>query len=93
MLGVDLIPGLEWVTLVRVNLEGMVNILHSLFSVRVELYSTIQRLLSCQGNLTAKGLPLILEIPHEAFAARRCISAMPLVDHVNHLGGISPPNW
>ena len=92
MLGVDLIPGLEWVTLVRVNLEGMVNLLHSLFSVRVELYSTIQRLLSCQGNLTAKGLLLVVEIHHKTFVARRFVHAVPQLDHITHLVGISPPD-
>ena len=38
--GVDLIPSLEWVHLIGVNLDGMVHLLHSLFYIRVDLYST-----------------------------------------------------
>ena len=33
-----------------------------------------------------------MEIPHEFFAARRSIHAILKVDHVTHLGGISPPD-
>ena len=36
-LGVDLTPGLKWMTLVGVNPDGMVHLLHSIFSVRAEL--------------------------------------------------------
>ena len=39
--GVDLIPGLEQVTLLGVDPEGMVHLFHSLFSVLVDLYSNI----------------------------------------------------
>ena len=34
-----------------------------------------------------------MEIPHEAFAARRSVCAVTQVDHVTHLGGIYLPNW
>ena len=42
VLGVDPIPVLERVTLVRVNPDGMVHLMHSLFSVRVHIYLTRQ---------------------------------------------------
>ena len=42
--GVDLIPCLDWVTLVRFDPDVMVHLLHSLFSVRFYLYSTSRRL-------------------------------------------------
>ena len=38
---VDNIPGLDRVTLVVVEPDGMVNLLHSLFSIPVDLYSSI----------------------------------------------------
>ena len=43
--------------------------------------------------MPAEGLPLVVEIPHESFAARLSICAVPQVDHITHLGRISPPNW
>ena len=67
-LGVELVPGLERVTLVGVESDGMVHLLHSLFSVQVELYLTSRWLFACQGELPAKGLPLVVKILHEAFA-------------------------
>ena len=39
--------------------------------------------------MSAKGLPPVVEIPHKSFAERCYIRAMPQVDHVTHLGGIS----
>ena len=36
--GVDLVPGLERVILVGVNPDGMVHLMHSLLSVRVDFY-------------------------------------------------------
>ena len=34
-----------------------------------------------------------MEISDEAFTMRRSVRAVPQVDHVTHLGGISPPDW
>ena len=48
---------------------------------------------ACLGELPTKGLPLVAEIPHKAFAALRSIRDMPQVDHATHLGGISSSNW
>ena len=47
-LGVELVPGLERVTLVGVESDGMVHLLHSLFSVQVKLYSTSRWLFACR---------------------------------------------
>ena len=79
--------------MVRVNLDGRVHLMHSLFSVRLDLYSTQRRLFACLGDLPAKGLPPVVEILDKAFAAWRSVCAVPRVDHVTHLGGISPPDW
>ena len=34
-----------------------------------------------------------MEIPHEAFEAWRSVCTIPRVDHITHLGGISPLDW
>ena len=79
--------------MVVVDLDGMFHILHSLFYVKVNLYLTSRRLFSCQVELPTKGLPPVVEIPHETFAVWRSVCAMPQVHHVRRLGGISPSNW
>ena len=79
--------------LVEVDLDGMVHLLHSLLSVWVDLYSTIQRLFSWRGYLLSKVLSPVAEIPHKLFAARRSVCAMLQVDHVTHLGGIFLSDW
>ena len=43
--------------------------------------------------MPSKGLPPVVEITHEDFAAWRSVCAVPRVYHVTHLGGISPANW
>ena len=92
--GVDPVPGLERVTLVRVEPDKMVHIMHLLFSVRVDFYLTRRCLFACLGDLPAEpSPPPVVEIPHKAFAARRSIHSVLQVEHVTHLGGISPPDW
>ena len=91
--GVDLVPSLERVTMVGLDPYERVLLLHSLFSVQVNVYSTQRRLFACLGELTTKGLPPVVEIPNKAFAARHSVRAVPQVDHVTYLGGISLLNW
>ena len=57
-------------TLVRVNPDGMVHLMHSLFSVRVNIYLTSQLLFYCLDELTVEDLPPVVEIPHESFVER-----------------------
>ena len=90
---VDHVPGLERLILVGVDPNIMVHLLHSLLSVPVDLYSTILRLFACWGELSAKGLPPVVDIPHESFAAWLSICAVPQVDYITHLLGISLTNW
>ena len=90
---VDLIHGLERVTLIGVDLDRMFHILHSLFYVKVDLYSTSRNLCYCQVKLPTEGLPPVVEIPHKTFALWRSVRAMPQVHHVRLLGGISLPDW
>ena len=63
----NLVLGLERVTMVELNPDGRVLIMQSLFSVRVNVYLTHQRIFACLGELPAKVLPPVLEIPVEAF--------------------------
>ena len=91
--GVDHIPGLERLDLIGVDQDRTVHILHLLFSAPVDLYSTIRRIFACQGELPSEGLPPVVDITHESFAARRPISTVLRVDHTTHLGGIFPSDW
>ena len=92
-MGVDLIPGLERVTVVGIDPDEWVLLMQLLFSVQVTIYLTYRLLFACLGELPADGLPLVVEIPNEAFAARRSVRTVPRVAHVTHLGGISLLDW
>ena len=61
-LEVDLVPGLERVTMIGLDLGVRVIFIHSLFSVRVNVYLTQQRLFACLGKLPAKGVPPVANI-------------------------------
>ena len=87
------IPGLERVTLVEVDPDGMVHLMHLLLSVWVDIYLTSRRLFACLGELPANGLPPVVEISHETFAVRHSVRAVPRVDHVTHLWGTPPTDW
>ena len=52
-LEVDLVPGLERVTVVRVDPDGGVLLMHSLLSVRFNVYSTECCLFTYLGELPA----------------------------------------
>ena len=69
------------------------HLMHSLFSVRVNVYSIECCLFACVGELPTEGLPLVTEILLDFFAARRPVCAVPRINHVAHLGGISPWDW
>ena len=65
------VPGLEKVTLVAVDKDGRVHLMHSLFSVCVDVYSTECHLFACIGELPAEGLPQVTRLLPDFFAARR----------------------
>ena len=83
------VPSLEHVTLVGVDKDGRVNLMHSLFCVRVEVYSTECRHFTCLGELPAKGLPLVIEDSRNFFVAWRSVCAVPqkITRYLNHQGG------
>ena len=93
VLGEVPVPSLESVTLVVVDEDGRVHLMHSLFSVRVNVYSTEGRLFTCLGELPTKGLPQVTEILPDFFAARRSVRAVPHMDHIAHLDGFYPRDW
>ena len=93
VLGEVPVPGVEKVTLVGVDEDGRVHLMHSLFSVCVNVYSTECRLFACLGELPAESLPQVTELLPDFFAARRAVRAVPQIGHVAHLGGFSPRNW
>ena len=45
------------------------------------------------GEILTEGLPPVMEILPDFSAARRSVCAVPCMDHIVHLGGISPRNW
>ena len=80
-------------TLVGVDPDGMVHLMHFMLSVWVVIYSNSQHLFACLEELPVEAPPPVVEIPHKAFAERHSVRDVPQVDHVTHLGGIPPPNW
>ena len=51
------VPGLEQVTLVGIDKDGRVHLMHLLFSVCVDVYSTECRLFACLRKLPTKPPP------------------------------------
>ena len=92
-LGVVPVPGLERVTLVGVDKNVRVNFMHPLFFVRFDVYSTVCPLFAFLGELTAKGLLLVMEIPPDFFVTRHSVCAVPRSYNTAHLGGISLLDW
>ena len=79
--------------LLQVNLDRTVHILHSLFSVLINLYSTARRLFACHGDLLREGLPPVVDLPVDAFRVWRARSAIPRADHIGHLKVFSHSVW
>ena len=90
---VDLVPGLERVTMVGLDPDERVLLMHLIFSFRVSFYSTQRHIFACLVKIPAKGLPPVVDIPHGDFSARRSVRTVPRVDHITHLEGISLLYW
>ena len=88
-----LVHGLAGLTVLGVDQDGGVHILHSLFSVPVGPYGPDRWLFGWRRKLTLEGIPEITEILVNSFAAHRGVSAMLQEDHIVHLEGVSPSNW
>ena len=90
VLGEVPVPSLEQVTLFGFNPDVQVHRIHLLLSIRVNVYSAECRLFACLGELPAKGLPPVMEILPDFFATWHSVCTVPRVNHIAHLGGISP---
>ena len=82
---VDPAPGMESLTLLGIDPDGMVHLLHSFLSVLVGPYTTDRRLLAFSADLPQEGLPPATELPVEFFAVRRTISTVLRKDHRVHI--------
>ena len=60
--GVDPVPGLDQLELLGVYQDGMLHLLHSLFSIPVDLYSSTRHIFACRGEQPNEVLPLMLEL-------------------------------
>ena len=69
------------------------HLMQLLFSVRINVYSTECCIFACVGELPAKGLLQVTDLLPEFFAACRSVRAVPRMDHITHLGRISPRDW
>ena len=78
---------------IRADPDGRVHLMHSLFFVWVDLYSTQGHMFVCLCQMPAKPPPPVVDIPDKAFLAQRSVRFMPQLDLVTHLGGISPLYW
>ena len=85
--------GLERLSLLEVDQDLTVHLLHLLFSVPVDLYSTGRQLFACLEELPDKGFPLVVKKLVEASVLWRSVRAVPRPDHVNHLEGVIPTVW
>ena len=78
--GVDLVPVLERVTLIRVDPDGVVHLLYSLLSIRFDLYSTSRHLFACRAIRLSRASPgggdspLVLCVA--ALCSRRAVSGL-----------------
>ena len=89
----DLVQGLERLTLLRVDWDGTVHLLHSFLSLLVVPYTIDQRLLAFFEELPSEGLPPVTEIPVDAFLMRRVVRAIMRDNHHVHVEGVPPPCW
>ena len=83
------VPGLERVTLIGVDADRRVHLMHSIFSVRIGVYLTECCVIACLGELPAEGFPRMMDILPDFFAARCSVRAVPRIDCIADLGGIS----
>ena len=90
---VDPVLGLDHLTLLGVNWDGTVYLLHPFFSVTVDPYFTDWRLLTFVGGLPLEGLPPVTELLVDAFTLRHAIHAVPWANHYVHVEGVPPPHW
>ena len=82
--GVDPVLVFERVALLKVNPDGTVHLLHSLFSVPVGLYSNSRWIFACCGEPHSESLPPVVDMHVYA------LKALPRLEHTSHLEGVTP---
>ena len=81
---------MERLSLLMVDQDGEVHVLHSSFSLQVGPYATKRRLLDFRGELTSEGLPPTADIPVASLTVRQTTRNVPREEHMVHAEGISP---
>ena len=81
---------MERLTLIGVDWDGMVHVLHSLFSVPVGRYYTERKLLAFSGELPTEGIPSVTDLSVDSFRVRRAVCAVPREDHLVHVEDTPP---
>ena len=71
----DLVPGMDLITLMGVDQDITVKLLHSFFAF--------------VGKHPAKPPPPVVEIQVESFVVRRSVRAVPRADHIIHIEGVA----
>ena len=78
-------PGLAELTLLEVDQNRGVHILHFIFYVPAGPYNPGRILFGCCRDPTSEGLPFITKITVDSFGERRVVSAVSREDHQVHL--------
>ena len=91
--GVDPSTGIDRLTLLGVNWDGTVQVLHLFFSVLVAPYSKYRPLLDFSWVIPPEDLPPVTELPMAYFTIRRAICAVLREDHLVHFYGIPSSSW
>ena len=87
---VDPIPGLNHPTLLGVNPDGTVHILHLFFFVPVVPYSTNTQLIAFSEELPPEVLPWVKDLPVDAFVVWRSVCNIHMDYHRLYLEGVPP---
>ena len=81
---------LERLSLLGVDRDRTVDVLHLFFSVPVGKYSTEKILLAFSGGIPTEGLLPLTDIHVVSFAVRCAVCSVPIEDHIIHVEGTPP---
>ena len=81
---------MDLLTLLGVNWDITVHLLHSFLSVPLVPYSKNWNIFAFEGELPFEGLPLVVGLQREYFSVRRVVRALSRADHVIHMEVVTP---
>ena len=81
----DLVQKQDRLALMGVNLDGIVHLLQSFFSVTDVPYSMDRRLIAFSWEPSLEGLSKVTELTVDAFAVWRAVCVVPREDHQVHI--------